>query len=61
MPIIADENIKSDTLGMTIKKENVIGMSAVVMTATKESIEIESKCIGKVYKKDEVDVNEWSI
>lgn len=61
VPIIAEEDIKSDTLGMIIKKGNVIGMSAVVTTITKEGIEIESECIGKVYKKDEVDVNEWSI
>lgn len=61
VPIIADEDIKSDTLDMTITKGNVIGMSAVVTTITKEGIEIESECIGKVYKKDEVDVNEWSI
>lgn len=61
VPIIADEDIKSDTLGMTITKGNVIGMSAVVTTITKEGIEIESECIGKVYKKNEVDVNEWSI
>lgn len=61
VPIIADSDIESDTLGLTIKKGDVIGMSAVVKTKTKEGIEIESECIGKVYKKDEVDVNEWEI
>lgn len=61
VPIIADEDIKSDTLGMTIEKGNVIGMSAIVTTITEEGIEIESECIGKVYREDEVDVNEWSI
>lgn len=61
IPIIADENIKSDTLNMVVSKGNVIGMSAVVNTKTKEGIEIESECIGKIYKKDEVDVNSWTI
>ncbi len=61
VPIIADENMKSATLNMEIKKGSVIGMSAVVTTKTKEGIEIVSECIGKVYDKDEVDVNEWTI
>lgn len=61
VPIIADEDIKSDTLGITVSKGNVIGMSAVVTTTTEEGIEIESECIGKIYINGEVDVNEWSI
>lgn len=61
IPIIADEDIKSDTLNMTIKKGNVIGMSALVKTITKEGIIIESECIGKVYKTNEVDMNIWQI
>ena len=61
IPILADENIKSDTLNMTIKKGDVRGMSALVRTNTKEGIVIESECIGKVYKSDEVDMNVWQI
>ena len=61
IPILADEDIKSDTLNMTIKKGDVRGMSALVRTNTKEGIVIESECIGKVYKSDEVDMNVWQI
>lgn len=61
IPIIADDDINSNTLNMIIKKGNVIGMSAIVKTITKEGIKIKSECIGKVYKKDEVDINEWII
>lgn len=61
IPILADEDIKSDTLNMTIKKGNVRGMSAFVRTNTKEGIVIETECIGKVYTNDEVDMNVWKI
>lgn len=61
IPILADEDIKSDTLNMTIKNGDVRGMSALVRTNTKEGIVIESECIGKVYKSDEVDMNVWQI
>lgn len=61
IPILVDEDIKSDTLNMTIKKGDVRGMSALVRTNTKEGIVIESECIGKVYKSDEVDMNVWQI
>ncbi len=61
IPQIAKRNIESSTLGMTIKKGDCTGMSAVVTTTTKEGIVIESQCIGKVYDKDEFDCNDWTI
>ena len=61
IPQIAKRNINSSTLGMTIKKGDCTGMSAVVTTTTKEGITIESECIGKVYDKDEFDCNDWTI
>lgn len=54
-------DLKSSTLGMTIKKGFATGMSAVVTTTTKEGIIIESECIGKVYAKNEFDQNEWTV
>ncbi len=61
IPQTCKHNIKSSTLNMTIKAGNATGMSAVVTGMTKEGIEIEAECIGKVYDKDEFDKNEWTI
>ena len=61
IPIIATEDIYSETLGKTIKEGMATGMSAVVTTETEEGIVLQSECIGKVYAKDDCDKNEWTI
>lgn len=61
IPVIADTDIYSNTLDMTIKKGDCRGMRAIVTGETEEGITIEAECIGKVYTEDEVDCNEWSI
>lgn len=61
VPIIAEEDISSSTLGTTIKKGDVTGMSAIVTGETKEGVVIQAECIGKVYGKDDVDTNAWTI
>ena len=61
VPTTHTEDIYSSTLGVTVKKGDATGMSAVVTTTTKEGITIESECIGKVYSKDDYDKNEWTI
>jgi 4-hydroxy-tetrahydrodipicolinate reductase len=61
VPIVAEEDIHSNTLNMDIKKGLATGMSAVVTAQTKEGVEIEAECIGKVYSKDDVDTNDWTI
>ena len=54
-------DLHSSTLNMDVPAGNATGMSAVVTTKTREGIEIESECIGKVYGPDEYDKNEWTI
>ena len=61
VPIVAKEDIHSNTLNMDIKEGNATGMSAIVTAQTKEGVEIEAECIGKVYTKDDVDTNDWTI
>jgi len=61
VPKTNNEDLESATLGMKIKAGDATGMSAVVTAETKEGIEIEAECIGKVYAPDEVDTNEWTI
>ena len=61
VPETYSENIESSTLGMTIKAGDATGMSAVVTTETEEGIILETKCVGKVYAKDEYDINEWTV
>lgn len=55
------EDLRSDTLDLTIKKGDATGMSAIVTTETEEGIIIESECIGKVYGPEEFDQNEWTV
>lgn len=61
VPQTYKEDLYSSTLNMTIKSGDATGMSAVVITETKEGITIESECIGKVYSKEDFDKNEWTI
>lgn len=61
VPQTYSQDIHSSTLDMTIKVGMATGMSAVVTTTTEEGITIESECIGKVYSKEDVDKNIWSI
>lgn len=61
VPHTAKEELKSSTLGLTIPKGYVTGMSALVVSQTKEGIEIETECVGKVYDKTEFDKNDWTI
>ena len=61
VPIVAKEDIHSNTLNMDIKAGNATGMSAVVTAQTSEGVVIEAECIGKVYTKDDVDTNDWTI
>lgn len=61
VPIVAKEDIHSNTLNMDIKAGLATGMSAVVTAQTAEGVEIEAECIGKVYAKDDVDTNDWTI
>ena len=61
VPIVAKEDIHSNTLNMDIKAGRATGMSAVVTAQTKEGVEIEAECIGKVYAPEDVDTNDWTI
>ncbi len=61
VPIVAKEDIHSNTLNMDIKAGMATGMSAVVTAQTAEGVEIEAECIGKVYEPTEVDKNDWTI
>jgi len=60
IPTTHDSDLISETLGMTIKAGEPTGMSAIVVTDTKEGITLETECIGKVYAPDEFDRNDWT-
>lgn len=61
VPIMTEEDLHSETLQMDVKSGFVRGMSAVVKASTKEGIEIEAECIGKIYTSTEFDQNEWTV
>lgn len=61
LPITHKEDLKSGTLGMTIKAGNATGMSAVVTTETEEGITLETQCLGYVYGPEDMDRNEWTL
>ncbi len=61
VPQFHNGEIESSTLDMVIKDGMATGMSAVVTTETEEGIVIETECVGKVYAKEDVDRNEWTI
>ncbi len=61
IPITHKEDLKSNTLGMTIKAGNATGMSAVVTTETEEGITLETQCLGYVYAPEDMDRNEWTL
>ena len=61
LPILTEEELHSTTLNLTLEKGMVRGMNAVVTALCEEGIIFEVECIGKVYTKDECDINEWTI
>ena len=61
VPLTHDSDIESKTLNMVVKAGNATGMSAIVTGITKEGIEIEAECIGKVYAEGEFDKNDWTV
>ena len=61
VPQTHDEELRSETLQMTIPAGHATGMSAVVTTITEEGVVIEGECIGKVYAAGEFDQNFWTV
>jgi 2,4-diaminopentanoate dehydrogenase len=55
------EELRSETLQMTIPAGHATGMSAMVTTTTEEGIVIEGNCVGKVYAPGEFDQLVWTI
>lgn len=61
VPHTYENDLHSETLGMTIKAGDATGMSAIVTTETAEGITLETECIGKVYAPEEFDKNQWTL
>ena len=61
VPHTCNEDVKSHVLDIDIPAGSATGMVAVVTTKTKEGIEIETECTGKVYINGEHDRTEWTI
>ncbi len=61
VPQTYSEELHSTTLNLTIPAGNATGMSAVVSAKTKEGIDLEAECVGKVYSPNDFDKNEWTI
>ena len=60
VPMTHDGDLKSETLGMTVKAGDATGMAAVVTTETEEGITLETQCQGFVYGPEDFDRNEWT-
>lgn len=61
VPVLCEEELFSETLGISLTPGQVRGMSAIVTAETEEGILFEVECIGKVYTKEEYDKNEWTV
>lgn len=61
VPCTHDQDLRSDTLNLTIKAGYATGMSAIVTTETEENVVIETECVGKVYAPGEFDKNDWTV
>ncbi len=61
VPMVAEKDLQSETLQMTVPAGSATGMSAVVTVKTEQGVEIVTECIGKVYAEGEVDRNDWTV